>query len=160
MSIRVGIGYDVHPLVDGRALVLGGVSIPFPRGLSGHSDGDVLGHAVIDALLGAAGQGDIGSHFPSTDPAYQGARSLDLLTRVVSLIAGKGWRIGNLDATIVAQDPQLSTFINPMITQLAEAMGLDAGKVNVKATTTDGLGFPGRGEGIAAYAIALIEERE
>ena len=160
VSMRVGLGYDVHPLVDDRELVLGGVKIPFPKGLSGHSDGDVLAHAIIDALLGAAGQGDSGTHFPSTDPAYRGANSLDLLSKTVSLITRLGWRIGNVDATIVAQQPQLSPHIQQMTTLLAETLGIDPGRVNLKATTTDGLGFPGRGEGMAAYAIALIEEGE
>ena len=157
--MRVGLGYDVHPLVEERKLVLGGVRIPFPRGLSGHSDGDVLTHAIIDALLGAAGQGDIGIHFPPTDPAYQNARSLDLLTQVASILDQLGWCIGNIDATIVAQNPKLSPFIQEMTKLLGEALDLDVEKINVKATTTDGLGFPGKGEGIAAHAIALIEER-
>ncbi|MEE9199006.1 MAG: 2-C-methyl-D-erythritol 2,4-cyclodiphosphate synthase [Dehalococcoidia bacterium] len=158
--MRAGLGYDVHPLVEGRELVLGGIQVPFSKGLSGHSDGDVLAHAIIDALLGAAGQGDIGTHFPSSDPAYSGARSLDLLSQVASLIARQGWQIGNVDATIVAQEPKLSPFIQQMARLLAQALSLEPGRINVKATTTDGLGFPGRGEGIAAYAIALIQERE
>ena len=159
-GMKVGIGYDVHPLVEGRALILGGVTIPHPRGLSGHTDGDVLTHAIIDALLGAAGQGDIGTHFPSSDDSYKGASSLGLLAQVVSMLAGLGWRLGNLDATIVAQQPRLSPFTKQMAVRVAEVLSLDPGRVNVKATTTDGLGFPGREEGIAAYAIALIEEWE
>lgn len=160
VGMKVGIGYDVHPLVEGRELILGGVTIPHPRGLSGHTDGDVLTHAIIDALLGAAGQGDIGTHFPSSDEAYKGASSLGLLTKVVSMLAGLGWRLGNLDATIVAQQPRLSPFTKQMSARVAEVLSLDLSLVNVKATTTDGLGFPGREEGIAAYAIALIEEWE
>lgn len=160
VGMKVGIGYDVHPLVEGRELILGGVTIPHPRGLSGHTDGDVLTHAIIDALLGAAGQGDIGTHFPSSDEAYKGASSLGLLTKVVSMLAGLGWRLGNLDATIVAQQPRLSPFTKQMSVRVAEVLSLDLSLVNVKATTTDGLGFPGREEGIAAYAIALIEEWE
>ena len=159
-GMKVGIGYDVHPLVEGRALILGGVTIPHPRGLSGYTDGDVLTHAIIDALLGAAGQGDIGTHFPSSDDSYKGASSLGLLAQVVSMLAGLGWRLGNLDATIVAQQPRLSPFTKQMAVRVAEVLSLDPGRVNVKATTTDGLGFPGREEGIAAYAIALIEEWE
>ncbi|MEE9248706.1 MAG: 2-C-methyl-D-erythritol 2,4-cyclodiphosphate synthase [Dehalococcoidia bacterium] len=160
VGMQVGIGYDVHPLVEGRELILGGVTIPHPRGLSGHTDGDVLTHAIIDALLGAAGQGDIGTHFPSSDETYKGASSLELLAKVVSMLAGLGWRLGNLDATIVAQQPRLSPFTKQMAARVAEALSLDLGRVNVKATSTDGLGFPGREEGIAAYAIALIEEGE
>ena len=158
--MRVGLGYDVHPLVEGRKLVLGGVEVPFSRGLSGHSDGDVLTHAIIDALLGAAGQGDIGTHFPSEDPAYRGACSLDLLAKVGVMVAKSGWRIGNVDATIVAQEPKLSPFVRQMAGLLAKALDLNPKRINVKATSTDGLGFTGRAEGIAAYAIALIEEAE
>ncbi len=154
----IGIGYDVHPLADGRKLVLGGVDIPFDKGLEGHSDGDVLVHAVIDALLGAAGKGDIGTHFPSTESQYKGASSLHLLTRVRWEQLGPEWQIGNVDATIVAQEPRLAPFANRMKSLLARALEVAEGKVNVKATSTDGLGFAGTGEGIAAYAIALIEE--
>lgn len=156
--MRVGIGYDVHPLVDGRKLVLGGVEIPFDRGLAGHSDGDVLVHAVIDALLGAAGKGDIGKHFPSADSQYEGVHSLELLTRVRWEALGPEWQIGNVDATIVAQEPKLAPFAARMRALLAQALEVGEGKVNVKATSTDGLGFTGNGEGIAAYAITLIEE--
>ncbi|MFQ5934509.1 MAG: 2-C-methyl-D-erythritol 2,4-cyclodiphosphate synthase [Dehalococcoidia bacterium] len=158
--MRVGIGYDVHPLAVGRKLVLGGVQVPYDRGLSGHSDGDALVHAIIDALLGASGLGDIGTHFPSADPAYEDAGSLDLLARVRDLISERGWRVGNVDATIVAQEPKFSPYFERMSKLLSQTLGLDAGRVNVKATSTDGLGFVGRGEGIAAYAIALIEDTE
>ncbi len=158
--MRVGIGYDVHPLVEDRKLVVGGVDIPFSRGLSGHSDGDVLIHAIIDALLGASGQGDIGSHFPSTNPTYSGISSLTMLEKTASSLSELGWCIGNVDATIVAQEPRFSAFIDQITEKVSQAVGIDSRKINVKATTTDGLGFPGRGEGIAAYAIALIEERE
>ena len=156
--MRVGIGYDVHSLAEGRKLVLGGVDIPFDKGLEGHSDGDVLVHAVIDALLGAAGKGDIGIHFPSTESQYKGVHSLDLLTRVRWEMLGPEWQIGNVDATIVAQEPRLAPFANQMRSLLARALEVAEGMVNVKATSTDGLGFAGTGQGIAAYAIALIEE--
>ncbi|MFQ5873472.1 MAG: 2-C-methyl-D-erythritol 2,4-cyclodiphosphate synthase [Dehalococcoidia bacterium] len=158
--MRIGLGYDVHPLIEGRKLVLGGVEIPFSRGLSGHSDGDVLTHAIIDALLGAAGQGDIGTYFPPEEPAYRGACSLDLLEKVGDIVAENGWRIGNVDATIVAQGPKLFPFVQQMTGLLAKALSLNLKRINVKATSTDGLGFAGRAEGIAAYAIALIEEAE
>ena len=156
--MRIGHGYDVHRLVEGRRLILGGVEIPFERGLLGHSDADVLAHAVMDALLGAAALGDIGKLFPDSDPAYEGADSLALLERVVAALAEAGYRIGNVDATVLAQRPKLAPHIPLMRERLAAAMGVDPGRVSVKATTEEGLGFTGTGEGIAAHAVALIEE--
>ena len=157
--MRVGQGYDVHRLVEDRKLILGGVDIPFERGLLGHSDADVLTHAVMDALLGAAGMGDIGQHFPDNDPAYAGADSLVLLEAVVNKLYDAGWRIGNVDATIIAQRPKLAGRLPEMKVKLAERMNVPAEHVNIKATTEEGLGFTGSGEGIAAQAIALIERR-
>ncbi len=156
--MRVGQGYDVHPFDDGKPLVLGGVVFEGERGLKGHSDGDALTHAVIDALLGAAALGDIGSHFPSTDEKYRGADSIELLKRVCRLIAAKGCRIANVDTIVVAEKPRMAPRVGDMQSRLAFAMGLDLTQVSVKATTTDGLGAVGRGEGIAAQAVALIEE--
>ena len=156
-KLRVGHGYDVHRLVEGRTLILGGVTVPFDRGLLGHSDADVLTHAVMDALLGAAALGDIGKHFPDTDPAYAGADSLRLLDHVVELLEERGWQVGNVDATVVAQTPKLAPYIPDMRRRLAEAMGLDVDCVSVKATTEERLGFTGSGEGMAAHAVALIE---
>ena len=155
-DMRVGHGYDVHRLVEGRRLVLGGVDIPYEKGLLGHSDADVLAHAVMDALLGAAGLGDIGKHFPDTDPAYAGADSLELLKHVAALLGGRGWSVGNVDATILAQRPKLAPHIPAMAQNLAAAMGVGPERVNVKATTEEGLGFTGAGEGMAAHAVALI----
>ncbi|MFH1486838.1 MAG: 2-C-methyl-D-erythritol 2,4-cyclodiphosphate synthase [Chloroflexota bacterium] len=157
-GLRIGIGYDVHPLVAGRRLILGGVEIPFERGLAGHSDADVLLHAIMDALLGAAALGDIGQHFPPSDEGYRDISSLSLLQRVKGLLDSAGWRIGNIDATIVAERPKLAPFIESMRGNIAKALGIDVTKVSVKATTTEGLGFAGRGEGIAAQAAALIDE--
>ena len=157
--MRVGQGYDVHRLVEDRKLILGGVDIPFERGLLGHSDADVLTHAVMDALLGAAGMGDIGQHFPDNDPAYAGADSLVLLEAVVNKLYDAGWRIGNVDATIIAQRPKLAGRLPEMKVKLAERKNVPAEQVNIKATTEEGLGFTGSGEGIAAQAIALIERR-
>lgn len=155
-DMRVGHGYDVHRLVEGRRLVLGGVDIPYEKGLLGHSDADVLAHAVMDALLGAAGLGDIGKHFPDTDPAYAGADSLELMKHVAALLGGRGWSVGNVDATILAQRPKLAPHIPAMAQNLAAAMGVGPERVNVKATTEEGLGFTGAGEGMAAHAVALI----
>lgn len=157
--MRIGHGYDVHRLVEGRRLSLGGVEIPFEKGLLGHSDADVLAHAVMDALLGAAALGDIGKLFPDSDPAYEGADSLALLGRVAGLLGEKGYRVGNVDATVLAQRPKLAPHIPLMREKLAAAMGIDPDRVSVKATTEEGLGFTGAGEGIAAHAVALIEER-
>ena len=157
-DLRVGHGYDVHRLVQGRALVLGGVTVPFDRGLLGHSDADVLTHAAMDALLGAAALGDIGKLFPDSDPAYTGADSVLLLRRVTAALAEGGFAPVNVDATVLAQAPKLAPYIPDMRRILAEAMGLDASRVSVKATTEEGLGFTGSGEGIAAHAVALVEK--
>ena len=157
--MRIGHGYDVHRLVEGRKLILGGVEIPFEKGLLGHSDADVLAHAVMDALLGAAALGDIGKLFPDSDPAYEGADSLLLLQRVTEVLAEHGYRIGNVDATVLAQRPKLSPHIPAMREKLAGAMGISTDQVSVKATTEEGLGFTGAGEGIAAHAVALIENK-
>lgn len=156
MDIRVGTGYDVHAFAEGRALILGGVSIKHPVGLLGHSDADVLTHAVMDALLGACAMGDIGKHFPDTDPAYEGADSLALLRHCTELLAAHGWRVGNVDATVIAQAPKLAPHIDRMRVNLAAAMGIDLSCVSVKATTTEHLGFTGRKEGIAAQAATLV----
>jgi len=156
--VRIGHGYDVHRLVEGRKLVLGGVEIPFERGLLGHSDADVLAHAVMDALLGAAALGDIGQHFPDNDPAYKGADSMVLLKRVVETLGKRGYEVGNVDATVLAQRPKLAPYIPLMREKLAQAMGVDPTRVSVKATTEEGLGFTGAGEGVAAHAVALINE--
>ncbi len=156
--MRIGHGYDVHRLVEGRPLILGGVSIPYEKGLLGHSDADVLLHAIADALLGAAGLGDIGLHFPDTDDRYKGADSAVLLGQVITLLHDKGVRVGNLDATIVAQKPKMRPYILQMRDNIANICGVDAGKVNIKATTEEGLGFTGRGEAIAAHAVCLVED--
>ena len=156
MTTRTGIGYDVHPLAEGRPLVLGGVIVPFDRGLLGHSDGDVLTHAVVDAVLGGAGLGDIGRHFPSEDERFRGAVSLTLLAEAVRLAAESGWRPVYVDATIVAESPRLSPVLDAASRNLAESLGVTVESVNLKATTTDGLGFAGRGEGIAAMAVATL----
>jgi 2-C-methyl-D-erythritol 2,4-cyclodiphosphate synthase len=158
--MRVGIGYDVHPLVEGRRLVLGGVEIPFEAGLAGHSDADALVHAIIDALLGAASLGDIGTHFPDTDPQYKDISSLRLLRQVGDLLQNQGWRVGNIDATVVAEHPQLSSFIPQMCQMIGEALGIREEQIGVKATTSKRLGFLGKGEGIAAYAVALVEKQD
>ncbi|HAZ31789.1 MAG TPA: bifunctional 2-C-methyl-D-erythritol 4-phosphate cytidylyltransferase/2-C-methyl-D-erythritol 2,4-cyclodiphosphate synthase [Dehalococcoidia bacterium] len=155
-AMRVGIGYDVHRLVEGRRLVLGGVEVPFDKGLLGWSDADVVIHAVIDALLGAAALGDIGTYFPSDDPQYSGISSLVLLRQTKELLVDHGWHISNIDVTIVAQGPTLAPFISGMKTQIAEALSIDETQVGIKAKTADGLGFVGRGEGMAAYAVALL----
>lgn len=154
--MRIGFGYDVHRLAAGRKLVLGGVEIPYEKGLEGHSDADVLVHAIMDALLGAAGMGDIGRHFPDSDQAYKGISSLLLLGGVRGKLSDQGYAPQNIDSTIVAQAPRLHGHIEGMRKNLAEVLGLDSSQVNVKATTTEGLGFTGAGEGIAAYAVALV----
>lgn len=156
--MRIGHGYDVHKLAEGRHLVLGGVDIPHEKGLLGHSDADVLTHAVMDALLGALALGDIGQHFPDTDPRYEGADSLVLLGHVTDLLRELGFRVGNVDATVLAQAPKLAPHIPAMRENLARAMGADVSQVSVKATTEEGLGFTGRKEGIAAHAVALLLE--
>ena len=157
MQVRVGTGFDVHPLAAGRPLILGGVRIAHPRGLAGDSDADVLAHAVSDALLGAAGLGDLGTHFPPGDPRYAGADSLGLLTQVCALIKGRGWRLGNVDATVIAERPRLAPHLGAMRTNLARALGVPPDAVSVKAKTSDKLGYVGREEGIAAQAVALIQ---
>ena len=157
--MRIGQGYDVHRLVEGRALILGGVNIPYEKGLLGHSDADVLTHAVMDALLGAAGLGDIGKHFPDTDPAYKGADSLKLLDHVIETLDREGWKVGNVDATIIAQRPKLAPHIPTMRDNLAMRMGVEPGQVNVKATTEEKLGFTGSGEGMAAHAVCLLTKK-
>ncbi|MCI8336270.1 MAG: 2-C-methyl-D-erythritol 2,4-cyclodiphosphate synthase [Peptococcaceae bacterium] len=154
--MRVGMGYDAHRLVAGDHLVLGGVEIPFEKKLLAHSDGDVLLHAIADSLLGAAGLGDIGVHFPDNDPAYRGISSLVLLERVGEKLTEAGLAVQNVDSTIVAQQPKLVSFIPQMRENIAAALGLDSAMVNVKATTTEGMGFTGSGEGIAAYAVCLL----
>ena len=155
--LRIGQGFDVHALVPGRALVIGGVTIPHERGLDGHSDADVLLHAIADALLGAAGLGDIGRHFPDSDPKWRGADSVVLLRTVSGLVRDAGYNVVNVDATIIAQAPKMAPHIAAMNAAIAAAIGIEVGAVNVKAKTTERLGFTGRGEGIAAEAIALIE---
>ncbi len=157
MPLRVGHGYDVHSFKAGDHIVLGGVRIPHGQAFAAHSDGDVLIHALCDALLGAAALGDIGRHFPDSDPQYKGIDSRVLLRHVVELLKRHGWRIGNVDATVVAQAPKLAPHIEAMCTNLAAALGVAVGQVNVKATTTERLGFTGREEGIAAHAVALLE---
>lgn len=153
------MGYDVHRLTEDRDLILGGVKIPWEKGLLGHSDADVLIHAVMDALLGAAALGDIGKHFPDTDPAYKGISSILLLERVTKLLREKGYEIGNIDATIIAQKPKMAPHIAQMKENMSKAMGIDSSRLNIKATTEEGLGFTGREEGIASQAICLLEEK-
>ncbi len=154
---RIGTGYDVHRLSEGRKLIIGGVEIPYKKGLLGHSDADVLLHAVMDAMLGAATMGDIGQLFPDTDPAYEGADSLELLGQVGRLLAEHGWKVVNIDTVILAQEPKMSPYRDQMRGNIARTLGIDIDCVSVKATTEEGLGFTGRGEGIAAQAIAMIE---
>ncbi|MCL4801680.1 MAG: 2-C-methyl-D-erythritol 2,4-cyclodiphosphate synthase [Burkholderiales bacterium] len=156
--MRIGQGFDVHALVAGRRLVIGGVEIPFDRGLAGHSDADVLLHAVADALLGAAGLGDIGRHFPDTDPQFKGADSRALLREVAARVRRAGYAVGNVDATIIAQAPKMAPHVAQMTANIAADLGIAPARVNVKAKTTERLGFAGRGEGIAAEAIALLED--
>lgn len=158
--MRIGHGYDVHRLVPERPLVLGGVTIPYEYGLLGHSDADVLLHAVSDAILGALGLGDIGRYFPDTDPSYKGVNSMLLLEHVVGLAESRGFRVGNLDTTIVAQRPKLAPHVAQMITNLARVCKVPSGSINVKATTTEKLGFTGRGEGISAHAVVLMTASE
>lgn len=157
--MRIGIGYDVHRLAEGRPLILGGVAIPHPLGLLGHSDADVLCHAIMDALLGAAALPDIGRLFPDNDSAYAGADSLALLRQVTRLLAREGWRIGNVDAVLMAERPKIASHIPAMRQRLAEAMGIEAEAVGIKGTTCERLGFVGREEGMAAQAVALIEKK-
>ncbi len=156
--MRIGHGYDAHAFEAGRDLVLGGVRIPFPRGLAAHSDGDVVVHALCDALLGAAGLGDLGRHFPDSDPRYRGADSRGLLRHIVSLLDARGLRVHNADLTVVAQEPKLAPHREAMAANLAADLGVSAGRLNLKATTTEGMGFTGRREGIAVHAVVLLEE--
>ena len=156
--MRVGIGYDVHPLVEGRPLVLGGVLVPFGRGLHGHSDADVLTHAIIEALLGAAALKDIGTHFPDSDPQYKDISSITLLKRVGNMLLEGGFTIENIDATVVCEQPRLAEYINEMCRNISEALGLNKEQISVKATTSAGLGFLGEGMGIATHAVALVDK--
>ncbi len=158
--MRVGMGYDVHKFQQGRPLIIGGVTIPYEQGLLGHSDADVLLHAIKDALLGAAALGDIGKHFPDTDAKYKGASSIKLLNHVGQLLREEGYEINNIDGTIIAEKPKMAPYINGMCTNIAEALGVTEGQINIKATTTEGLGFEGRKEGIASMAIASIKNIE
>lgn len=157
--LRIGHGYDVHRLSAERKLILGGIEIPYRLGLLGHSDADVLLHAICDALLGALGAGDIGRHFPDTDPAFKGISSLKLLRHVIALAEARGYGIENLDATIIAQQPKLAPYIPAMVERIAEACAADFSRINVKATTTEALGFEGRGEGISAHAVVLLRHK-
>lgn len=157
--MRIGHGYDVHRLVPGRALILGGVNIPYELGLDGHSDADVLLHAVMDALLGAAGLRDIGYHFPDTDPRYKGADSMELLKEVGRKLTAAGYRVGNIDVTMIAQRPKLKDHIPTMAKNIAAALGIEETRVNVKATTEEKLGFTGTGEGMSCHAVCLLEDR-
>ena len=159
-KMRIGTGYDVHRLAPGRTLILGGVEIEYEQGLLGHSDADVLLHAIMDAMLGAAAMGDIGRHFPDTDPAYKGASSIYLLKCVRKMIEKEGYRIGNVDATIIAQRPKMRPYIEKMRNNIAEALAVEVSRINVKATTEEGLGFTGEGEGISSQAVCLLEENK
>jgi 2-C-methyl-D-erythritol 2,4-cyclodiphosphate synthase len=156
-TMRIGLGYDAHRLVEGRPLILGGVEIPFERGLLGHSDADVLVHALMDAILGAMRAGDIGLHFPDTDPAYEGCRSIELLERVGLLMRDQGWRFVDADMVLILEKPRVAPFRDAMRQSMALALGVDIGSIGVKATTTEGLGATGRGEGVAASAVVLLE---
>jgi 2-C-methyl-D-erythritol 2,4-cyclodiphosphate synthase len=160
LEYRTGFGYDVHRLVEDRPLILGGVTVPFERGLEGHSDADVLLHAVIDAVLGAAGLGDIGAHFPSSDPSLEGISSVDMLERSMALVWEAGWRVVNVDATVVAQRPRLSPHAPAMKESIAATLRVEPDRVNVKSKTTDGLGFAGEGEGMAAYCAVMLSREE
>jgi len=155
-TVRIGFGYDVHKLVTGRALILGGVKVPHPNGLLGHSDADVITHALCDAILGAAALGDLGRHFPDSDPSYAGISSINLLEKVVQKIASSGWKLGNADITLVAQAPKIVPFVTEMEKNISKACKVSVDQINIKATTTEGLGFTGTGEGMAAYAVATI----
>jgi 2-C-methyl-D-erythritol 2,4-cyclodiphosphate synthase len=159
IGIRIGHGYDVHKLVEGRKLILGGVEIPYERGLLGHSDADVLVHAIMDALFGAAAMGDIGRAFPDNDPAYEGIDSMILLSRTREMLEQRGWQVGNVDATVIAQRPKLMTYIPEMTRRIAQVLQVEVDQVNVKATTEEKLGFTGRGEGISAHAVTIITRK-
>jgi 2-C-methyl-D-erythritol 2,4-cyclodiphosphate synthase len=155
--MRIGQGFDAHAFAEGRPLILGGVEVPSERGLAGHSDADVLLHAVCDALLGAGGHGDIGTHFPDTDAAHAGRDSREFLRQAVALLSQDGWQVANVDATVVAQRPKLGPYLPAMVANIAQDLGVPSGRVNIKATTTERMGWTGRGEGIAAMAVALLE---
>ncbi len=159
-NMRIGFGYDVHRFIEGRSLILGAVKVPYVRGLAGHSDADVLLHAVCDALLGAAGEGDIGKHFPDTSIEFKDISSLKLLRRVLLILKDKGFAVNNVDSTIVAQEPRLAESIPEMVDNIAAVLEVDKGAVNIKATTSEGLGFVGRVEGISAYAVAIIQGKK
>jgi 2-C-methyl-D-erythritol 2,4-cyclodiphosphate synthase len=159
MTMRIGTGFDVHALVAGRALILGGVNVPHSRGLAGHSDADVLLHAIADALLGALALGDLGAHFPESDPRWKDADSRALLRHVASLVTGMGWDIGNVDATVIAQAPKIAPYISAMRANVAADLGCGLSRISIKATTTERLGFAGREEGIAAEAVVLVMQR-
>ena len=154
--MRIGHGYDVHRLVEGRKCIIGGVDIPFEKGLLGHSDADVLVHAIMDALLGAIGEGDIGRHFPDSSEEFRGIRSIELLKRVSAILSARGASVGNVDATLIAQRPKIAPYINNMVENIANALGCDVSQINVKATTEEHLGFTGAEEGMAAHAVALL----
>ena len=156
MDFRVGIGYDAHRFTEGRPLILGGVAVPHEKGLLGHSDADALAHAVSDAILGAAGLGDMGQYFPDSDPKWKGADSLVMLKECVRLAGSKGWKVGNMDATLVCQKPKLASHLPAMAKKLAQTLGVEVEKVNVKAKTTEGMGFEGREEGLSAQAVVLL----
>ena len=158
--MRIGIGYDIHRLREGRKLFLGGIEIPYIKGLEGYSDADVLLHAICDALLGAAGADDIGKHFPNTDPEYRGAKSIDLLKKVISVIDKKGFRVNNVDTVIVAEEPKLMPFIGKIKEKLSSVLKVDKDRVNIKASTNEGVGALGRGEAISSYAVATLIEKE
>jgi len=160
MNLRIGMGYDVHALQDDLPLILGGVNIPYPRGLEGHSDADVLVHAIMDALLGAAALGDIGKHFPPGDPRFKGISSLVLLQEVANLLSKADFEVNNLDSVIVAERPKLSPYVETMCSRIGEALGIEKDLISVKATTTERLGFTGREEGIAAYAIVMLRKKK
>lgn len=156
-ELRIGLGYDVHAFTDGRPLVLGGVTVPFEKGLLGHSDADVLVHAIMDGIVGALREGDIGRLFPDTDPAYAGVSSIELLEKVAALMRARGYALADADAVVIAERPKLSSYREEMRTRIAAALGVDVSRIGVKATTTEGLGFEGRSEGIAAQAVVLLE---
>ena len=157
--VRVGIGHDTHRLVEGRPLILGGVTIPFDRGLMGHSDADAVCHAITDAVLGAAAAGDIGRHFPDTDPRWQGASSIDLLRRAAEIVRDGGFEVGNVDASVIAERPKLAPYIDAMRANIAQALGVPADRVSIKGKTNEGVGELGRGEAIAVHAIALVRQK-
>lgn len=157
MNVRIGYGYDLHKLTEGRDCIIGGVSIPFEKGLSGHSDADVLLHAITDSLLGSLALGDIGSHFPDTNPKWKGADSSELLRKSYAMLTGRGWEVQNIDSTVIAEEPKLKPYIEDIRSSIASILGIDYNRISVKATTSEQMGFIGRGEGIAAHATVLIK---